>query len=133
MVTVFAKSRGMVLIYCCGMLHKPDRVIRLMPDFKYSNRVLEIFICEVCGKITAELTQLNIKHNKIKKKRLEKRQLAKFVSLFNDGSFEEKSAEYATKSRAGFAYGVNRQEKDGKIYQYSVDFNGTKTLVKVLP
>jgi len=132
MVTVFAKSWGMVLIYCCGMLHKPDRVIRIMSDFKYSDRVLELYICEVCGKITAELTQFNIKHQKVKKKRIEKRQLAKFVSLFSNGSFEEKSVEYATKSRAGFSYGVNRQEKDGKIYQYAVDFNGTKTLVKIL-
>lgn len=132
MVTVFAKSRGMVLIYCCGMLHKPDRIIRLMPDFKYSDRVLEIFICNVCGKISAELTQFNIKHQKIKKKRLEKRQLVKFINFFKDGSFDEIAPDYATKSRAGFVYGVNRQDKNGKIYQYSVDFNGTKTLVKIL-
>jgi hypothetical protein len=115
------------------MLHKPVRVIRIMPDFNYSDRVLELFICEVCGKITAELTQFNIKHQKIKKKRLEKRRLANYIALLKDGSWKEIPVDFGTKSRAGFSYGVNKKDKDGKIYQYSVDFNGTKTLVKVLP
>ena len=133
MVTVFAKSRGMVLIYCCGILHKPARIIRLMSDFNYSDRILELFICRVCGKITAELTQFNIKHQKVKKIKLTKRQLAKYISLIREGSWDEIPVEYGTKSKSGFSYGINKQSKNGKIYQYSVDFNGTKTLVKVLP
>ena len=120
------------MIFCCGRKQNPVKTVRLMPDFKYRERLLELIICEVCGKIIAEITQYNVKTKKYCKKHLSKRQLAKYLARLDNGRWQEVKLDYGTKERAGFVYGVNRIDKEGKIYQYSVDFNGTKTLVKVI-
>ena len=46
--------------------------------------------------------------------------------------WEEQKVQYGTKGGAGFVYGVNVQAENGKIYQYAVDFNGSRKLVKII-
>ncbi len=115
---------------CCSVEQKPVKTVLLMPDFKYRERCLQVFECAVCGKISAELVQYCIRTKRYKKVKLSKRRLAKFLARCEDGSWREVEVNTGTKQRAGFVYGVNRIDKTGNIYQYSVDFNGTKTLVK---
>ncbi|MBQ9244895.1 hypothetical protein IJ182_01355 [bacterium] len=120
------------MIYCCGRMQEPVKKLRLANDFRYRERFLNVIVCNVCGKVIAEIIQYDVKKQKLIKKRLAKRQLAKFLERLKDGSWQEIKNEYGTKGKAGFIYGVNRVDKNGKIYQYSVDFNGTKTLVKII-
>ena len=115
---------------CCSIEQKPVKIVKLLPDFKYKDRILQVFVCCKCGKITAELRQYCIRHKKFKIKKLSKRQLAKYVVKQPDNSWCEVKIEKGIKQRAGFIYGVNKVDKNGKIYQYAVDFNGVKTLVK---
>ena len=120
------------VIFCCGREQKPDRILRLLPDFTYRERVLEIIVCKNCGRMTGELSQYNVKTKKCEKKRLKKRQLAKYVQRLENGRLQEKEIPKGTKGGAGFVYGVNIADKEGNIHQYSVDFNGVKTYIKTI-
>ena len=55
-----------------------------------------------------------------------------FIKKALEGKLDTVKVKYGTREKAAFVYGVNRQAKNGKIYQYAVDFNGTKKLVKVI-
>ncbi len=118
------------MILCCGRELKPERIIRLLPDFKYRERLLELISCPNCGKIIGELTQYNVITGKYERKRLSKRVLARYAQRLDSGSWEEVKILHGTKGGAGFVYGINRIDKEGNIYQYAVDFNGVKVLVK---
>lgn len=120
------------MIYCCGKFQKPVKSVCLLSDFNYTNRRLDIIVCDVCGKITAELSQYNVKTKKFKIRKLQKRQLNRFLINLKNGSWQEVKLNYGTKSASGFNFGVNKQDKKGNIYQYSVDFNGVKKLIKII-
>ncbi len=129
----FVKSRGsIVVIYCCGKYHEPFQTVRLLPDFKYRNRKLEVLVCPNCGALVAELTQFNVITNKYETYRPKRKKTAGFIRHIQEGKLENVKIKYGTKERAGFVYGVNIMRKNGKIYQYAVDFNGEKKLVKVV-
>ena len=118
------------MILCCGREQKPERIIRLLPDFKYRERLLELVFCSHCGKIIGELTQYNVITEKYEKKRLSKRVLARYAQRLDSGCWEEVKILHGTKGGAGFVYGINKIDKDGNVYQYAVDFNGVKVLIK---
>ncbi len=120
------------MILCCGSEQKPDFTVRLLSDFKYRERVLEVIICKKCGGIIGELKQYNVRTKKYEIQRLKKRKLAKYVQRLETGRWQEKEIPKGTKGGAGFVYGVNIIDKDGNIYQYSVDFNGVKTHIKTI-
>ncbi len=130
----FVKSEGGVwfMIYCCGRYHVPTKTVIVAPDFLHRDRKLEIIICPVCGSLSACLTQYNIKEQKYETIRPKRKKTAKFIQEVEAGKWSEVKIKYGTKERAGFVYGVNKVLKDGTIKQYAVDFNGTKTLVKVI-
>jgi len=104
----------------------------LSPNFQYRDRKLEVLVCEICGALIAELTQFNVKTQKYETFRPKRKKTAKFIKDIEEGKWQEIKIKYGTKDRAGFVYGVNREYKSGKIYQYAVNFNGEKKLVKII-
>ncbi len=120
------------MIYCCGGYHTPLRTVFLMPDFLYRDRKLEVMVCPICGNLKAELVQYNVKTEKYESFIPKRKKTAKFIQDVESGKWQEIKIKYGTKERAGFVYGVNREFKNGKIYQYAVNFNGEKKLVKVI-
>ncbi len=119
------------MIYCCGGYHTPLRTVFLMPDLNYRDRKLEVLVCPVCGALVAELCQFNIKTLKYETFRPKRKKTAKFILDVEKGKWQEIKVKFGTKERAGFIYGVNKELKNGKIYQYAVNFNGDKKLVKI--
>lgn len=119
------------MIFCCGLYFKPLKTIFVLPDFNYRDRKLEILHCPRCGALVAELTQFNVNTQEYETFRPNRKKTAKFLKEIEAGSWNEVKIKPATKEKSGFVYGVNREHKNGKIYQYSVDFNGIKKLVKI--
>lgn len=121
------------MIYCCGVYRTPVQTVFLLPNFKYQDRKLEIYICANCGKIAAVLTQFNIQTKQYEiYKPSSRKKTADFIQKIKNGKFDEVKLQYGTKEKAGFVYGVNKQLKNGEIRQYAVDFNKEKKLVKVI-
>lgn len=120
------------MIYCCGGYHTPLKTVFLAPDFKYRDRKLEVLVCPSCGALIAELTQYCIKTQKYEVFRPKRKKTSKFIREVENGKWQEIKIKYGTKERAGFVFGLNREFKNGKIYQYAVNFNGEKKLVKVI-
>lgn len=120
------------MIYCCGGYFEPIRTVFLLPDFRFRDRKLEVCICPKCGALIAELTQFNVQAKKYETIRPKRKKTAKFLRNIEDGSWKEIKIKVGTKENAGFVFGVNKERKDGKIYQYAVDFNGQKKLVKTV-
>ena len=120
------------MIFCCGAYFEPIRTVFLLPDFMYRDRKLEVLVCPKCGALVVELTQFNIKTESYETFRPKRKKVGKFIRSIQEGSWKDIKVKVGTKQRAGFVFGVNKLKKDGKIYQYAVDFNGTKKLVKVV-
>ena len=120
------------MIYCCGAYHSPVRTIELGSHYKYSERKLEILECPICKSLVAQLTLFNIKTQTYEYFRPKRKKTYKFISDVESGKWDEVHLKFATKERAGFIYGQNREYKNGKVCQYAVDFNGVKRLVKVV-
>ena len=120
----------MVMIFCCGLYHEPFKTVFVAPDFNFRDRKLEILYCPRCGALVAELTQFNIKEQKYELYRPNRKKTSKFLKSIEAGKWQEIKVKYGVKGSAGFVYGVNREHKNGKIYQYAVDFNGEKRLVR---
>lgn len=121
------------MIYCCGVYQNPFQTAFLLPNFFYKDRKLEIYLCGNCGKMTAILTQYNVQTKQYETyKPSSRKKTADFIRKIKNGKFDEHTIKHGTKEKSGFAYGVNKQYKNGKIYQYSVNFNDEKKLVKVI-
>ena len=120
------------MIYCCGALHEPIRTVFLFPTMFYKKRKLELTICPNCGALIAEIIQFNARTNKWIRYRPKTKKVKKLIQNLKDNFWETKEPKAANKFNASFAFGVNRQYKNGKIYQFSVDFNGQKEIVKVI-
>lgn len=120
------------MIYCCGGCHTPLKTVFLPANFRYRDRKLEVLVCPICGSLVAELVQFDVRKNKYETYRPTSKQTVSFIKDVQAGKWREIKIKYGTKGNAGFVYGVNKQRKNGKIYQYAVDFNGTKKLVKVI-
>ncbi|MBQ4122573.1 hypothetical protein IJD44_02460 [bacterium] len=121
------------MIYCCGVYHRPVQTVFLMPNFKYKERKLEIFICSNCGKIAARLTQFNIQTNKYEEyKPSSRKKTEEFIQKIKNGKFEKNSQKIGSKNSSSFVYGLNKCYKNGEIRQYAVSFNQEKKLVKII-
>ena len=120
------------MIYCCGAYHSPTRVIIPANTVNYTNRKLEILICPNCGALIAELRQYSLSSQQIEIIRPKRKKTFKFINSIEKGEWDEEIIKYGTKSNASFVFGVNEEDKKGNIYQYAVDFNGVKKLVKVI-
>ena len=131
-VTGFVKSRGNGVIYCCGGYHKPLRTVFLLPDFGYRDRKLEVVVCPICGALVAELVQFNVKTQKYETFRPKRKKVSAFIKKIENDKWQEIKVQYGTKERSGFVYGINREYKNGKIYQYAFNFNGERKLEKVI-
>ena len=133
-VTNSLSRRGwsVYMIYCCGGYYNPSQTVFLLPDNNYRDRKLEIVICPKCGALVAELVQFNVQSQKYESFRPKRKKTAKFLQEVQDGGWKEVKVPFATKERAGFVFGLNKEMKNGTIKQFSVDFNGQKRLVKVI-
>ena len=120
------------MLYCCGGYHKPDKIVTLLPTFRHKERKLEVLTCPVCGSVVAELVQYNVRSKEYETFRPKKKKTLSFIRDVESGKFDEVKVSYGTSHGASFVYGLNIEAKDGKIYQYSVDFNGQKKLVKII-
>lgn len=120
------------MIYCCGGYFEPLKTVFLIPDFRFRDRKLEVLVCPKCGSLVAELTQFNVQTQKYEKIRPKRKKTAKFIQSIQAGDWKEVKIKVGTKENAGFVFGVNKEHKGGKIYQYAVDFNGQKKLVKIV-
>ena len=87
-------------------------------------------MCPRCGALVAELTQFNINEQKYEVYRPHRKKTSKFINEVSSGKWSEVKIKYGTKEKAGFVFGINRQHKNGKVFQYAMDFNGKKKLVK---
>ena len=88
--------------------------------------------CPVCGGLVAELVQYDVREKRYETFRPKKKKTLKFVQDVESGKYDEVKVSSGTSYSASFIYGLNKEAKDGKIYQYSVDFNGQKKLVKII-
>ena len=120
------------MIYCCGGYHTPDKTVSILPTFKHRERKLEILKCPSCGAIVAVLTQYNVNTKQYETIRPKKKKTLKFLQDIRNGKLDEVKISYGTKSGSAYIFGFNQEAKDGKIYQYAVDFNGQKKLIKVI-
>lgn len=82
--------------------------------------------------LIAELTQFNMKKQKYEVFRPKRKRTSEFIKQIENDKWREIRVRYGTKERAGFIFGLNRELKNGIIYQYAVNFNGEKKLVKVI-
>lgn len=131
-MTKFVKSEGYGVIYCCSIYIEPFRTVYLPSVGLFKNRRLQICVCPVCGALIAELTQFNCETESYETIRPKRKKVAKFLKQMEVQKWFELDCKYATKQNAGFVYGINKQMKNGDIYQFSVDFNGKKDLVKII-
>ena len=120
------------MIMCCRQKHKSFVRIVLCDEKLYKDRILEVVICPICGALIAELTQTNTKTGKKEIIRPKRKQTASFIQKMQMQKWKHTEIKTGTKGNQGFVYGENREHKNGKIYQYSVDFNGEKKLVKIV-
>ena len=120
------------MIMCCRRLNEPLVTVYLCPDDEFRDRKLEIATCCVCGALIAELTQFNIAKQIYEVVRPKRKHTAAFIKKCQQLEWFDLKQNSATKGKMGFVYGVNREYENGKIYQYAVDFNGTKKLVKII-
>ncbi len=120
------------MIFCCGAYYSADEILFLPSDFKYKNKKLEILTCPNCGCVKAELTRFNIEKQDYEIYKPKRKKVRKFIDEIKKGSWKVPKEKYGTRGSSGFVYGVNKISKKGKIFQYSVDFNGKKKLVKTI-
>lgn len=121
------------MIYCCGALHRAERVVLLFPNKFCIDRRVEMGFCPNCGNFIVELHQYNLKKRCVMCIRPKRSETGRFIkSLETKKLWYEPGLKSGLKGNAGFVYGKNIEREDGNIYQYSVDFNGTKKLVKVI-
>ena len=120
------------MIYCCGGYHNPFQTVSLDSNYEFSERKLEISTCPNCGNLLVCLVQFNLKTKKFEVYRPKRKHVAKFLKTLESGKWKEVKQKYGTREKAAFIYGVNKECKNGNIYQYAVNFNGGKKLVKVL-
>ncbi|MBQ3641198.1 hypothetical protein II906_04640 [bacterium] len=120
------------MIYCCGALHEPVQTVFLYPTLFYKKRKLELTICPNCGNIVAEIVQYNSRTKKWVKFRPKAKKVKKLIQDLQNDFWQAEETKSANKFNASFSFGLNRQYKNGKIYQFAVDFNGKKELVKII-
>lgn len=121
-------------IMCCRI--KQEAMIRLFlkPNKQFRDRKLEVIKCLKCGALIAELTQFNIQKQEYEIIRPKSKKTSKFLIKLQQENEELKMPEIktGTKSNMNWIYGVNKEKKNGKIYQYAKNFNGQSKLVKVI-
>ena len=120
------------MIYCCGALHEPNQTVFLYPTLFFKKRRLELAVCPVCGALIAELSQFNSRTKKWVKLRPKAKKVKKLIENLQNGYWNGIKVKAATTFNASFIFGLNKEYKNGKIYQFAVDFNGQKQLVKVI-
>ncbi len=120
------------MIICCRHNIEPLLRVFLSSDNQFRDRKLELAVCPVCGTLIAELTQFNIKKSCYEVFRPKRKDTASFIKKMQKLQWKIIDSHPATRSNMNFVFGVNKEYKNGKIYQYAMDFNGTKTLVKII-
>ena len=120
------------MIMCCRQKQLPYVSVRIRDDKQFKNRKLEVLICVQCGALIADLTQYNIEKGVWEVIRPKRKNTASFIKKMQKLEWHEIKEKTGTKSNMNYIYGENREHKNGKIYQYSVDFNGVKKLVKIV-
>ena len=120
------------MILCCRQKNLPLVTAYLNPEKQYRDRKLEVAICKVCGVLLAELTQFNINKCIYEVFRPKRKDTASFIKRMQNLEYKIIEHPNISKSNMSYIYGVNREYKNGKIYQYAVDFNGQKNLVKII-
>ena len=118
--------------HCCQF--KADDIYYLKDTEIYSARSLAIGFCPICKKPVAELTEYNFAGgmNKVSAAGLSAQNLMSDVS--GDILYSVRDVNYRKlKSKPyGWKFGINRNSKCGKIYQYACDFYGNKELIKTV-
>ena len=121
-------------IVCCRCKQEADICLFLKPNKQYRDRKLEVITCCICGALIAELTQFNIQTQKYEVIRPKSKKTSKFLIKLQKENEELKlpNIKTGTKSNMNWIYGVNKERKNGKIYQYAKNFNGQSKLVKII-
>ena len=120
------------MIMCCRQHHLPFVTVFIQPEGALHDRKLEIAVCPVCNALIAELTQFNMDLGAYEVIRPKRKHTAAFIKKMQQKEWKTLDSMRGTKGNMAYVYGVNREYKNGKIYQYAVDFNGTKKLVKII-
>ena len=118
--------------HCCQF--KADDIYYLKDSDIYTNRQLSVGFCPICDKPVAELTEYNFAGgmNKTSAAGIHAQNL--LLNLGSDIIYSIKQMNYAKlKSKPfGWKYGLNKEYKNGKSYQYACDFYGNKELIKTI-
>ena len=113
---------------CCTNFYSKE-VYTLTPK-EYLERILEIGFCPKCGAFVVELRKLDYNGKLSIDYCKRKKALRLFESVKNDITRSVVAKiRHGNKSNMGFKYGENVETTEG-IKQYSVDFNGTKELIR---
>ena len=121
-------------IMCCRKNQEAEISLFLKPNSIYRDRKLEVIKCIICGALIAELKQFNIQKQEYEIIRPKSKKTSKFLLKLQRDNKELKmpTIPTGTKSNAAWAYGVNKERKNGRLFQYRKDFNGTSKLVKII-
>lgn len=131
---ITTSKRGEKQRKCCSDFNAKDSY-SLEPK-GYAERILESGFCPKCGVWVVTLCKRDFTGRWF----YETAKRKKALSLFNQHKADIigdviKSIRYGNRSNMGFRYGENKEYKDRNgmtagIRQYSIDFNGTKELIK---
>ena len=116
--------------HCCQF--KPDDIYYLNDTDLFSSRILSIGFCPKCSKPVAELIEWRFDGLLQKKSEagVEAQKLMLKYQCDIVYSLKELNYKRSKYKPYGWRYGINRQNKNGKIRQYACDFYGNKEFVK---
>lgn len=122
-------------LLCCNRTMLTQDNLSLTPSFGKRWHIIKKLYCTNCGVIKLLESWADFNNNnqyKIHKKNA----LEIFEEFKLKPHIKTMTIKYGTKSNIGYAYGYNIQKYIKKTnemlyYQYRVDWNGTKTLVKI--
>ena len=111
---------------------KPDEVYFLEDTDLYSSRTLSIGFCPECKKPIAELREINFAGglNKVSAAGVHAHKLMLELRDCIISSSSEINYKKTKSKPYGWKYGINREDKNGKVKQYACDFYGNMELVK---
>lgn len=120
---------------CCGRFY-PKEVYNL--DLKnYSGGLLEVGFCPHCGNFICVVGKKDYNrewHYQVAKRKQALKLYEEYKNFISE-DLTYKKQKYGNRSNMGFRYGLNLEIKNSKrevigTKQYSVDFNGSKELIK---
>ena len=121
-----------IMRHCCQF--KADDIYYLKDNDISTTRILAIGFCPICKKPVAELTEYTFAGgiNKVSAAGIQAQHLVMNYNSEILYSMKEMNYRKFKYKPFGWKFGVNKEYKNGKVYQYACDFYGNKELIKTI-